>query len=74
MKTEKFYVVALGLCEGFAEKITIVKSTSLLDLNKKGFKKTKNQDIYSFKTIKEAELFCKKYAYEYPKHRIRYWI
>ena len=74
MKTEKFYVVALGMCGDCAEQIAIVKATSLGDLKNKGFKKTKDQDVYSHETIEEAESFCKKYASEYPKNRIKYWI
>lgn len=74
MRTIKFYVVALGMCGDCAEEITIVKAASLLDLKDKGFRKTKDQDVYSFKTLGEAESFCKKYASDYPKCRIKYWI
>lgn len=70
----KFYLVALGMCGDCAEQITIVKATSLVDLKNKGFKKTKDQDIYPHKSVEEAELFVKKYTPEYPKNRIKYWI
>lgn len=74
MKTFKFYVVVLGMCGDCAEAITIVRATSLIDLKNKGFKKTIAQDVYPHKTIEEAELFCKKYASDYPENRIKYLV
>lgn len=74
MKKQYFYVVALGM-DGFsAVQITIVKASSKKDLAAKGFREKKDQEVNRFSCIEEAESFCKQYASDYPKHRIKYWV
>lgn len=74
MKTNYYYTIILGWAGTSAEDVTIVKATSKKHLASLGFRTNSSVDIERHNTQEEAELFCKKYMIDFPKHRIGYYI